>query len=237
MGHTIADTIKPRSRNEIARRVARDIGEGWCVNLGIGIPTLVANHVPGSREVIFHSENGILGMGPAPAPAARDTWLVNAGKQYVTLLEGGSYIHHADSFAIARGGRLDLCVLGAYQVACNGDLANWTMGGDAAPAVGGAMDLAVGARRVWTLMSLLTKSGESKLKRACTFPLTARQCVSRIYADYAVIDVTEDGFVATELVPGLSLEMLQDIVEAPIRLARPAEERFQPGSEEKSTSS
>ena len=213
--------VQPRDRDSIAARVARDICEGWCVNLGIGIPTLIADKVPTSREVVFHSENGILGMGPAPEPEAHDPWMVNAGKQYVTLVPGGSYIHHADSFSVARGGRLDLCVLGAYQVGENGDLANWATNGDTTPGVGGAMDLAVGAKRVWVVMTHLSKSGERKIGRRCSYPLTALGCVDRIYTDYAVIDVTSVGFVATELVPGLSMPQLQDLVDAPI--AAPAE--------------
>lgn len=212
------DNVIPRDRKAIAERVAADIIEGWCVNLGIGIPTLIANYVPPEREVIFHSENGILGVGPSPAPDKVDTWLVNAGKQYVTLLPGGSYIHHADSFAVARGGRLDLCVLGAYQVAENGDLANWaTSETDSAPAVGGAMDLAVGAKRIWAVMTHLSRDGARKLGRTCTYPLTSPGCVKRIYTDYAVIDVNADGFTAIELVPRLDIGQLQELMDAPIR--------------------
>lgn len=213
--------VTPRSRVDIAKRVAQDVAAGWCVNLGIGIPTMIADYVPASHEVIFHSENGILGMGTAPREQDQDPWLINAGKQYASLVTGAAIIHHADSFAIARGGHLDLCVLGAYQVSENGDLANWAIeGGAAAPAVGGAMDLAVGAKRVWLLMTHLSKTGVAKLTKNCTYPLTAAGCVKRIYTDYAVIDVTENGFEAIELVDGLTIEQLQQIVDAPIKLAK-----------------
>jgi 3-oxoadipate CoA-transferase beta subunit len=173
---------RPMTRAEMAARVARDIPEGWYINLGIGALLQVADYVPVDREVIFHSENGVLGMGPAPAAGAINRWLINAGKQYVTLREGGAYMHHADSFGLIRGGHLDLCVLGAFQVAENGDIANWSISdNDSAPAVGGAMDLAVGARRVWVLMEHQTKSGESRLVRRCTYPLTAVGVVTRVY--------------------------------------------------------
>lgn len=208
---------RPLTRNEMAARVARDILEGWYVNLGIGAPLQVADHVPAEREVIFHSENGVLGMGPAPAPDRIDRWLINAGKQYVTLRSGGSYMHHADSFALIRGGYLDLCVLGAFQVAENGDLANWsTSDNDSAPAVGGAMDLAVGARQVWVLMEHQTKSGESRLVRRCTYPLTALGVVKRVYTNLAVLDVTAEGFTVREMVEGLTLEALQKLTDAPL---------------------
>src|ERR1700741_4256326 len=163
---------KPLSRRGMAARVAQDSPEGWYVNLGIGAPLQVADYVPAEREVIFQSENGILGMGPAPAPDKINRWLINAGKQYVTLVPGGSYMHHADSFALIRGGHLDLCVLGAFQVAENGDLANWaTSAGDSTPAVGGAMDLAAGAKAIWVVMEHTTKTGESRLKHRCSYPL------------------------------------------------------------------
>jgi 3-oxoadipate CoA-transferase beta subunit len=205
------------TRNEMAARVARDVPEGWYVNLGIGAPLQVADHVPAEREVIFHSENGVLGMGPAPAPDEINRWLINAGKQYVTLRSGGSYMHHADSFALIRGGYLDLCVLGAFQVAENGDLANWsTSDNDSAPAVGGAMDLAVGARQVWVLMEHQTKSGESRLVRRCTYPLTALGVVKRVYTNLAVLDVTAEGFTVREMVEGLTLEALQKLTDAPL---------------------
>ena len=210
---------QPRTRNEMAARVARDIPEGWFVNLGIGAPLQVADHPPAEREVVFHSENGVLGMGPAPEPDRINRWLINAGKQYVTLRSGGSYMHHADSFGLIRGGHLDLCVLGAFQVAENGDLANWsTSENDSAPAVGGAMDLAAGARRVWVLMDHQTKSGESRLVRRCTYPLTALGVVKRIYTNLAVLDVTPDGFTVREMVEGLTLDALQKVTDAPLRM-------------------
>jgi len=208
------------TRLEMAARLAGDIPEGWYVNLGIGAPLQVADYVPEDREVIFQSENGILGMGPAPPPERINRWLINAGKQYVTLRSGGSYMHHADSFALIRGGHLDLCVLGAFQVAENGDIANWsTSENDAAPAVGGAMDLAAGARQLWVLMEHRTKSGDSRLVRRCTYPLTALAAVKRVYTNLAVIDVTDEGFAVREMVPGLTLETLQELTEAPLRLA------------------
>ena len=209
---------RPLTRNEMAARVALDISEGWYVNLGIGAPLQVADHVPAEREVIFHSENGVLGMGPAPAPDRINRWLINAGKQYVTLRTGGSYMHHADSFGLIRGGHLDLCVLGAFQVAENGDLANWsTSDNDSAPAVGGAMDLAVGARQVWVLMEHQTKSGESRLVRRCTYPLTALGVVKRVYTNLAILDVTAEGFAVREMVEGLTLGALQKVTDAPLR--------------------
>jgi 3-oxoadipate CoA-transferase, beta subunit len=211
-------TYKPRTRTEMSARLARDIPEGWYVNLGIGAPLQVADHVPAEREVIFHSENGVLGMGPAPAAEAINRWLINAGKQYVTLRQGGAYMHHADSFGLIRGGHLDLCVLGAFQVAENGDLANWSMSdNDSAPAVGGAMDLAAGARQVWVMMEHQTKSGESRLVRRCSYPLTAPGVVKRVYTNLAVLDVTPAGFVVRELVDGLTLDALQKVTDAPLR--------------------
>ena len=198
------------TRDQMAARVARDIPEGAYVNLGIGLPTLVANHLPKDREILLHSENGVLAMGPAPAPGAEDPDLINAGKQPVTLLPGGAYFHHADSFAMMRGGHLDFCVLGAFQVSKSGDLANWHTGApDAIPAVGGAMDLAIGAKRVYVMMEHLTKQGQSKIVERCTYPLTGIGCVNRIFTDLAVIDVTKDGLRVIEIVPGLSLEELQ----------------------------
>jgi 3-oxoadipate CoA-transferase beta subunit len=201
---------RPWSRDELASRVARDIPEGWYVNLGIGIPTLIGNYIPAGREVVLHSENGIVGMGPAPAPAALNPWLVNASRQHVTLVTGASYMNHADSFGLVRGGHLDLCVLGGFQVAENGDLANWSRSAeDRAPAIGGAMDLAVGAKRVWVVMEHTTKGGEKRILKRCTYPLTATGCVKRVYTDLAVIDVTEKGFVVTEMVEGITLDELQ----------------------------
>jgi len=205
------------SREQMAERVARDIPEGAYVNLGIGLPTKVANYLPPEREVFLHSENGLLGMGPAPAPGEEDDDLINAGKQPVTLLTGGAYFHHADSFGMMRGGHLDICVLGAFQVAANGDLANWHTGApDAIPAVGGAMDLAMGAKQVFVMMEHQTKSGESKIVAECSYPLTGVACVSRIYTDLAVIDVTREGLRVREMAPGLTLADLQAVTAAPL---------------------
>ena len=207
------------TRDQIAARVARDIPEGAYVNLGIGLPTLVANHLPGDREVFLHSENGILGMGPAPVAGEEDWDLINAGKQPVTLRTGGAFFHHADSFAMMRGGHLDICVLGAFQVSAGGDLANWHTGGDAIPAVGGAMDLAAGAKRVFVMMEHQTKSGESKFVDRCSYPLTGIGCVSTVYTDVAVIDVTPTGLVAREWIDSLSFEQLCAITGATLARA------------------
>ena len=216
---SVLDNCKPLTRSEMAARVARDIPERWYVNLGIGAPLQIADYVPAEREVVFHSENGVLGMGPAPAPDQIDRWLINAGKQYVTLRTGGSYMH-ADSFALIRGGHLDLCVLGAFQVAENGDIANWSISdNDTAPAVGGAMDLAAGARQLWVLMGHLTKSGDSRLVRRCTYPLTAIGAVKRVYTNLAVLDVTNEGFVVREMVSGLTFDALQKVTNAPLHRA------------------
>ena len=212
----------PLTRAEIAVRLARDIPEGWYVNLGIGAPLKVADYVPPEREVIFHSENGLLGMGPAPAPDRINRWLINAGKHYVTLRQGGAYMHHADSFALIRGGHLDLCVLGAFQVAENGDLANWATSTENAPAVGGAMDLAAGTPRLWVLMEHTTKTGESRLVRRCSYPLTAVGVVKRVYTNLGVFDVADDGFVVREMAPGLTLAALQDATDAPLHPSGPA---------------
>jgi 3-oxoadipate CoA-transferase beta subunit len=208
------------SRDRMAARVARDIPEGAYVNLGIGLPTLVANHLPPGRDVFLHSENGILGMGPAPAKGAEDWDLINAGKQPVTLLTGGAFFHHADSFAMMRGGHLDICVLGAFQVSAGGDLANWSTGEPGAiPAVGGAMDLATGAKATFIMMEHVTKTGEPKIVERCTYPLTGIGCVKRIYTDLAVIDVRPSGLVATEWVEGLSFDALQRLTAAPLARA------------------
>ncbi len=204
------------NRDQIAARVAQDIPEGAYVNLGIGLPTLVANHLPKSKEIFLHSENGLLGMGPAPAAGDEDYDLINAGKQPVTLLAGGAYFHHADSFAMMRGGHLDFCVLGAFQVSITGDLANWHTGGDAIPAVGGAMDLAIGAKKTFVMMEHLTKTGQSKLVAACSYPLTGIACVSRIYTDLAVIDVTPAGLKVVETFHGLALAELQKLSGVPL---------------------
>ena len=209
-----------RTKDELARRVAQDIHDGAYVNLGIGQPTLVANHLPPGIEVVLHSENGILGMGPAPAQGEEDYDIINAGKQPVTLLPGGVYFHHADSFAMMRGGHLDICVLGAFQVSERGDLANWHTGApDAIPAVGGAMDLATGARQVFVMMEHLTKSGESKIVRACTYPLTGIGCVKRIYSDLATLACTPQGLALIDKVEGLEHAELERLVGLPIAAA------------------
>jgi len=208
---------KRYSRDEMAARVARDFAEGDIVNLGIGLPTLVANHLPRDREIILHTENGLLGMGPAPEKGDEDPELINAGKQPVTLLTGGAYFHHADSFAMMRGGHLDFCVLGAFQVSVRGDLANWHTGGaEAIPAVGGAMDLAIGAKNVYVMMEHLTKTGESKIVRECTYPVTGLRCVNRIFTDLAVIDVLPDGLRVVEIADGLPFEELQRLTGVPL---------------------
>ncbi len=212
--------MKRFTRDEIAQRVARDIPEGAYVNLGIGLPTMVANHLDPTREIFLHSENGILGMGPAPAAGDEDEDLINAGKQPVTLLTGGAYFHHADSFAMMRGGHLDICVLGAFQVSAKGDLANWHTGApDAIPAVGGAMDLAIGAKRVFVMMEHQTKTGESKIVKECTYPLTGVACVARIYTDLATMDVTAEGLRVIDMAEGLSLDELQSLTGMPLLAA------------------
>jgi 3-oxoadipate CoA-transferase beta subunit len=204
--------MKRFSRDDMARRVAQDIPEGAYVNLGIGLPTMVANHLDQSRDIFLHSENGILGMGPAPAAGEEDEDVINAGKQPVTLLTGGSYFHHGDSFAMMRGGHLDICVLGAFQVSVQGDLANWHTGApDAIPAVGGAMDLAIGAKSVYVMMEHQTKAGESKIVQACTYPLTGIGCVNRIYTDLAVMDVTPQGLIVRDIAEGMSLQELEKL--------------------------
>jgi 3-oxoadipate CoA-transferase beta subunit len=213
-------------RKAMAARLAQDIPEGWYVNLGIGIPTMVGDFVPLDREVILHSENGILGMGPAPAPDKVDPWLVNAGKQAVTLRAGGSYCHHADSFAMIRGGHIDYCILGAMQVSAAGDLANWSTGeADAIPAVGGAMDLVAGVRHVYVITEHTTRAGEPKIVAACSCPLTGRRVVDRIYTNLAVLDVTPQGLAVRELAPGLTIEALQAVTGAPLHTAAPQTSR------------
>ena len=207
-----------RSKDELARLVAQDIFDGAYVNLGIGQPTLVANHIPQDSEVVLHSENGILGMGPAPAKELEDFDLINAGKQPVTLLSGGAFFHHADSFAMMRGGHLDICVLGAFQVSATGDLANWSTGEPGSiPAVGGAMDLALGAKQTWVMMDLLTKTGESKVVSKCTYPLTAIGCVKRIYSDLATLECSPQGLRLIDVVPGLDRVGLEKLISLPIQ--------------------
>jgi len=210
--------MKKLDRNEMAARVARDIPEGAYVNLGIGLPTLVANHLPRGREIILHSENGVLGIGPRPPAGEEDEDLINAGKEPVTLLTGGAYFHHADSFGMIRGRHLDFAVLGAFQVSVHGDLANWHTGAvDAIPAVGGAMDLAVGAKKVLVMMEHLTKNGESKIVERCSYPLTGARCVDRVYTDLAVIDIKPDGLHVVDMVEGLGLEELQRLTGVPLK--------------------
>ena len=210
--------MKRWNREQMAARVARDIPEGAYVNLGIGLPTLVGNQLPTDREVFLHSENGILGMGPAPAAGDEDYDLINAGKQPVTLLPGGAYFHHADSFAMMRGGHLDISVLGAFQVSATGDLANWSTGeAGAIPAVGGAMDLAVGAKETWVMMDLLTKQGQSKVVQSCTYPLTGIGCVKRIYADLATLECTPSGLRLIDKVEGLEHTVLEHIIGLPVQ--------------------
>lgn len=210
-------SYQKRSKAELAQRVARDIHDGAYVNLGIGMPTQVANHLGQGVEVVLHSENGILGMGPAPAAGDEDYDLINAGKQPVTLLPGGAYFHHADSFGMMRGGHLDICVLGAFQVSATGDLANWSTGEPGAiPAVGGAMDLAVGAKQTWVMMDLLDKQGRSKVVPTCTYPLTGVACVKRIYTDLATLACTPQGLQLIDKVDGLEHAELERLVGLPI---------------------
>lgn len=210
----------PWTKDQIAARIAADISDGSYVNLGIGQPELVANHIPDDKEIVLHSENGLLGMGPEPSDNERDLDLVNAGKKPVTIVPGGSYCHHADSFSMIRGGHLDICVLGAFQVAENGDLANWSTGAPGAmPAVGGAMDLSAGAKSIFIFMSQTTKDGGHKLVREISYPATARGIVKRVYTELAVIDVDADGFCVREMLPGMTLEELQERSEAQLRLA------------------
>ena len=206
-----------RSKDELAQRVAQDIFDGAYVNLGIGQPTLVANHIPTHIEVVLHSENGILGMGPAPAKTEEDYDLINAGKQPVTLRAGGAFFHHADSFAMMRGGHLDICVLGAFQVSATGDLANWSTGEPGSiPAVGGAMDLAIGAKQTWVMMDLLTKTGESKVVKRCTYPLTGIGCVKRIYTDLATLECSPQGLKVIDTVNGLMHAELERLLGMPL---------------------
>jgi len=218
---TMSDiSYQKRSKEQLAQRVAKDIHDGAYVNLGIGMPTQVANHLPAGIEVILQSENGILGMGPAPAAGDEDYDLINAGKQPVTMLPGGAYFHHADSFGMMRGGHLDICVLGAFQVSATGDLANWSTGEkDAIPAVGGAMDLAIGAKQTWVMMDLLTKKGESKIVSQCTYPITGIACVKRIYSELATLECTPKGLLLIDMVDGLTHAELEKMLGLPIAVA------------------
>lgn len=212
--------MTPLSRPQMARRAAQDIDSGWYVNLGIGLPTMVSDHIPPDREVVFHSENGILGMGPAPTPDQVDPDLINAGKGLTTLVTGGSFFHHNDAFLMVRGGHLDLTLMGAFEVSEQGDLANWTTDDpNFPPGVGGAMDLAVGAKRIRVLLEHTTRDGRPRILTQCRYPLTAARCVSRIYTNLAVIDVTPDGLVVREIVEGLGIDELQSRTEARLTLA------------------
>lgn len=203
------------TRDQIAARVAQDIPDGSYVNLGIGVPTRISKYLPVDKEIFLHSENGLLAFGPPPKAGEEDDDLINAGKEFVTMLTGGSFFHHGDSFAMMRGGHLDICVLGAFQIAENGDLANWHTGAaDAIPAVGGAMDLAVGAKKVFVTTEHTTKNGEAKIVKQLSYPLTGQKCVDRIYTDLCVIDVTEDGLKVIEMIDGLDFTTLQDLTDA-----------------------
>ena len=211
----MSDNYTPWAVEEIAQRVAESIDEGMYVNLGIGQPTKIADYLPEDKDIFLHSENGVLGMGPAPAEGEEDGDLINADKQYITLLKGGSYFHHGDSFTMIRGGHIDLCVLGAFEVAENGDIANWFLGRPQdIPAVGGAMDLAVGAKQVYVMMDHVSKRGEPKIVKNLSLPITGERCVNKIYTDLSVIEVTEKGLMVTEMVEGLTFEELQSKTEA-----------------------
>jgi 3-oxoadipate CoA-transferase beta subunit len=215
------NAVKPTgwNRNQMAQNVALDIPDGAYVNLGIGLPELVASFVPEGREVIYHTENGLLGMGPSPDAGNEDPELINAGKKAVTALPGACYFHHADSFAMIRGGHIDICVLGAMQVSADGDLANWSTGEtDAIPAVGGAMDLVSGVKTIFVITQHTTREGEPKIVGSCTYPLTGRRVVSRIYTDLAIIDVTDQGLLVKELAPDVTLEHLRQKTGATLNL-------------------
>ena len=218
------DTQIGWSRDEMAQRVALDIPDGSYVNLGIGIPERIVRYVPEGRELIYHTENGLLGMGPSPEPGQGEPELINAGKRQVTTVPGAAYFHHADSFAMIRGGHLDLCVLGALQVSAQGDLANWSTGAPGAmPAVGGAMDLVAGVKRIFVVTQHCTKHGDAKLVAECTYPLTGLGIVNRIYTDLAVIEVTPQGFRLVELSPGVSFEYVAERTGAPLLPAATAD--------------
>ena len=204
-----SNNVRGWDRRQMAARLAEDIPEGWYVNLGIGAPLMVGDYIPPDREVVLQSENGIIGMGPLQKKGELDTWIVNAGKQNVTLKKGASLVGHADSFAMIRGGHLDLCVLGSFEVASNGDFANWTTSLKSVPAIGGAMDLAVGAKRIWLIMDHVSKDGKPKLLEKCTMPLTAVGVVKRVYTNLAVVDITPRGFEVVDLNPEITFEALQ----------------------------
>ncbi len=213
----MTDGAQGWTREQMAQRLAQDIADGSYVNLGIGIPELIANHVPEGRTFIYHTENGLLGMGPAPAEGDEDPELVNAGKKYVTAIDGAAFFHHADSFAMIRGGHLDLSVLGAMQVSQHGDLANWSTGKPGAiPGVGGAMDLVAGVKQVFVITQHCTKAGEPKLVEQCAYPLTGKAVVNRIYTNLAVIEVTSEGFACIELAPGVAFETVAAATGAPV---------------------
>jgi len=210
-------SMKGWSREGMARRLAMDVPDGSYVNLGIGMPELVAQFLPSDREVLYHTENGLLGMGPPPDPDEVDPELINAGKKPVTAIPGAAYFHHADSFTMIRGGHIDLCVLGAMQVSASGDLANWSTGAEGAiPAVGGAMDLVQGVKTIYVITRHATKKGYPKIVPSCTFPLTGRACVDRIYTDLAVVDVEREGLVVSELAPGISFEQVREAIDADV---------------------
>ncbi len=212
MSHTSYTVL---TRDQIAERAAQDIPDGAYVNLGIGLPTKIAQYLSNDKDVFLHSENGLLAFGPSPAKGEEDPELINPGKEYVTMLDGGSYFHHGDSFAMMRGGHIDISVLGAFQVAANGDLANWSTGAeDAIPAVGGAMDLAVGAKKVFVMTNHTTKTGEPKIVNELTYPVTGKNCVDRIYTDLCVIDVTDKGLAVIEMVERMSFLDLQALTGA-----------------------
>ena len=212
------------TREQMAARAAEDIPDGSYVNLGIGIPELVARFVPAGRTFIYHTENGLLGMGPPPPEGQEDPELINAGKKMVTTVPGAAFFHHADSFVMIRGGHLDVCVLGAMQVAQNGDLANWSTGAPGAiPAVGGAMDLVAGVDKIFVITQHVTKNGDPKLIEACSFPLTARGVVSRVFTDLAVVDVTPEGFRVVELAPGVTFDEVREMTGAPLQPAAPTD--------------
>ena len=208
----------PLSRQDMVRRVAQELEDGFYVNLGIGMPTMIPAFIPSGRDVMFHSENGLIGMGPPPAEGEADQDLISAGKELVTMVSGGAYVHHTDSFAIARGGRLDCAVLGAFQVAQNGDLCNWRLPNQTSGSVGGAMDIAAGSKRVFVMMTHTARDGAAKIVAERTYPLTAMKVVTKIFTDMAVISVTPDGFVLDEVAPGLTANEVQTVTDAPLNM-------------------